>query len=102
MRYNAGMAWDILAHDWAVQMLQQHITGGKMRHAYLFSGPSGVGRRTLALRFAQAVNCTQPPAPGYPLREMPYLQADRAHAAAGSDDRTVRRSRGSIEGGPGA
>jgi DNA polymerase-3 subunit delta' len=36
-----------------------------MRHAYLFSGPTGVGRRTLALRVAQAVNCTQPPAPGY-------------------------------------
>jgi len=35
-----------------------------MRHAYLFSGPTGVGRRTLALNFAQAINCTQPPAPG--------------------------------------
>jgi len=69
MRYNAGMAWDILGHDWAVQMLQQHITGGQMRHAYLFSGPSGVGRRTLALRFAQAVNCTQPPSPGTPCGE---------------------------------
>jgi DNA polymerase III subunit delta' len=59
------MDWDIIGHAWAANMLQQHIAGGKMRHAYLFSGPTGVGRRTLALRFAQAVNCTQPPAPGY-------------------------------------
>ena len=69
MRYNADMAWDILGHDWAAQMLQQHITGGQMRHAYLFSGPTGVGRRTLALRFAQAVNCSQPPASGIPCGE---------------------------------
>jgi DNA polymerase III subunit delta' len=60
------MEWDIIGHAWAAHMLQQHIPGGMMRHAYLFSGPTGVGRRTLALRFAQAVNCTQPPAPGFP------------------------------------
>lgn len=60
----AGMGWNIHGHDWAADMLQQHIVNGNMRHAYLFSGPVGVGRRTLALRFAQVVNCTQPPAPG--------------------------------------
>ena len=59
------MDWDIIGHAWAANMLLKHIAGGMMRHAYLFSGPAGVGRRTLALRFAQAVNCTQPPAPGY-------------------------------------
>lgn len=47
-------------------MLTQHITSGSLRHAYLFSGPRGVGRRTLALRFAQAINCPQPLAPGQP------------------------------------
>ena len=34
------------------------------RHAYLLAGPEGVGRRTLATRFAQALNCTNPPEPG--------------------------------------
>ena len=49
------MDWDIIGHAWAANMLQQHIAGGMMRRAYLFSGPTGVGRRTLALRFAQAI-----------------------------------------------
>ena len=60
------MEWNVKGHEWAAQLLQQHIISGQVRHAYLFSGPPGVGRRTLALRFAQAINCTQPPAPGMP------------------------------------
>ena len=64
-----GMTWNLMGHEWAEEMLRQHITSGQMRHAYLFSGPRGVGRRSLALRFAQAINCTQPPAPGQPCGE---------------------------------
>jgi DNA polymerase-3 subunit delta' len=58
------MDWHIYGHDWAVNLLRSHAAGGKLRHAYLFAGPEGVGRETLALRFAQALNCTQPPEPG--------------------------------------
>src|SRR5574342_647685 len=60
------MPWDLLGHEWAARLLTEHIAGGRLRHAYLFTGPRGVGRRTLALRLAQAVNCLQPPAPGVP------------------------------------
>jgi len=56
--------WGLLGHDWAVDMLRQHIVHGAVRHAYLFTGPPGLGRRTLTLRFAQALNCAQPSAPG--------------------------------------
>ncbi len=63
------MNWNITGHDWAAKLLQQHISSQQVRHAYLFSGPPGVGRRTLALRFAQALNCLQPPAPGEPCGE---------------------------------
>ena len=55
-----------LGHQWAVDLLAEHAAHGGLRHAYLFTGPSGVGRRTLALRLAQAVNCLQPPVPGQP------------------------------------
>ena len=62
------MSWEIIGHAWAVDMLTRHIARGEVRHAYIFCGPPGVGRRTLALRFAQALNCQQPPAPGMPCR----------------------------------
>jgi len=60
--------WDFLGNNWAVDMLRKHITHGAVRHAYLLTGPSGLGRRTLALRFAQALDCPQPAAPGEPCR----------------------------------
>ncbi len=56
--------WDLLGHNWAVDMLRRHIATGGTRHAYLFTGPAGVGRRSLVLAFARALNCTNPPAPG--------------------------------------
>jgi len=58
------MHWDLMGHDWAVELLAGQIARGSLHHAYLFTGPSGVGRRTLALRFAQAINCQDPPKPG--------------------------------------
>lgn len=60
--------WGICGHTWAVELLRAHIAQGQPRHAYLFTGASGVGRRTLALRFAQALNCPSPSAPGEPCR----------------------------------
>jgi DNA polymerase-3 subunit delta' len=60
------MSWDVIGHSYAVELLSAQIRNDRVSHAYLFSGPAGVGRRTLALRFAQALNCTQPPQPGEP------------------------------------
>ncbi len=60
------MPWNIYGHEWAAELLQRHAAHNEVRHAYLFAGPPGVGRRTLALRLAQAVNCTNPPQPGEP------------------------------------
>jgi len=58
--------WNLTGHEWAVDMLRKHIVHGTTRHAYLFSGPPGLGRRTLAVRFAQALNCTTPLEAGIP------------------------------------
>lgn len=56
----------MIGHAWAVDLLSEHIAHACERHAYLITGPQGVGRRTLALRFAQGLNCPRPPAPGQP------------------------------------
>lgn len=58
--------WNLLGHEWAVELLRGQIRRGAPSHAYLFTGPAGVGRRTLALRFAQALLCPNPPSPGDP------------------------------------
>jgi len=58
--------WNLIGHEWAVDMLKKHVTNGTTRHAYLFAGPPGLGRRSLALRFAQALNCQTPIDAGIP------------------------------------
>ena len=58
------MSWDVWGHEWAEALLKKHIAGGLTRHAYLFTGAPGIGRRTLALAFVKALYCQDPPAPG--------------------------------------
>ncbi|MCC7117216.1 MAG: DNA polymerase III subunit delta' [Anaerolineales bacterium] len=58
--------WNLLGQDWAVDLLHQHAARGAFRHAYLLTGAPGLGKRTLALKFAQALNCAEPLAPGNP------------------------------------
>lgn len=60
--------WGLLGHNWAVEMLRQHLIQNTTRQAYLITGPAGAGKRTLALRFAQATICQQPLKPGIPCR----------------------------------
>ncbi|NMB57734.1 MAG: DNA polymerase III subunit [Chloroflexi bacterium] len=58
------MSWNLMGHEWAVNLLGEHIRSGGVRHAYLFTGPAGVGKRTLALSFARALSCQNKPSPG--------------------------------------
>ena len=60
--------WNLIGHEWAADMLKKHAINGP-RHAYLLAGPPGLGRRTLALRFAQALNCPTPVDAGVPCRQ---------------------------------
>lgn len=59
-----GHDWPIWGHDAAVADLRGSIASGHVRHAYLVAGPPGIGKRTLAMAFAQALTCLTPPAPG--------------------------------------
>jgi DNA polymerase-3 subunit delta' len=53
------MTWDLIGHDWAVQLLRGHIRNNSLRHAYLITGPQGIGKANLAIRFIQALNCPE-------------------------------------------
>lgn len=48
---------DIKGQDRAVSFLIGSIESDRISHAYIFYGPSGVGKRLVALNFAKAVNC---------------------------------------------
>jgi DNA polymerase-3 subunit delta' len=57
------MTWPIVGHDWAVALLRQSLAIDRVAHAYLFTGPPQIGKTRLARILAQALNCTQQPAP---------------------------------------
>ncbi|HBV99232.1 MAG TPA: DNA polymerase III subunit delta' [Desulfotomaculum sp.] len=52
---------DIIGHDDIISMLKGSLSSGRVAHAYLFSGPGGVGKLTTALAFAGALMCGSPP-----------------------------------------
>jgi len=52
------LPWDFIGNERAVAALTRALREGRPAHAYLFVGPERVGKATLALRFAQTLNCT--------------------------------------------
>ena len=49
---------DVLSQDTVVKTLKNSILMNKIGHAYIFSGPKGIGKTTIAKIFSQAINCT--------------------------------------------
>jgi len=48
---------DIVGQNKPITFLQNAVKRGRVSHAYLFSGPRGVGKRTTAEVFARALHC---------------------------------------------
>ncbi len=48
---------EIIGHRRPLEILRKAMIRGRLAHAYLFTGPDGVGKRTTALKFAKAILC---------------------------------------------
>jgi len=52
---------EVIGQDHIVNALKNAITAKHIHHAYIFSGPRGVGKTSLARIFAKAINCQDGP-----------------------------------------
>ena len=97
--------WQTIGHDSAVSTLTRSMASGRMAHAWLFAGPSRVGKMTLALDLARLVNCTTDDTESRPCAECHQcrritnsLHADlRIISRGGGDGSASRRTAISVE-----
>ena len=56
------MSWHgIDGHDDVVEQFRRAIARGRLASSFLFAGPAGIGKRTFALKLAQAMLCQTRP-----------------------------------------
>ena len=51
---------EVVGQEKTVRALQNALQQGRISHAYLFSGPRGTGKTSIAKIVARAVNCAHP------------------------------------------
>ncbi len=74
--------WQIVGHEKVVGVLANSVKNEKLAHAYLFVGPPHVGKMTLAISLARALNCEG--------EEKPCGQCSQCHKVAGRKHADVR------------
>ncbi|MGI5878234.1 MAG: DNA polymerase III subunit gamma/tau [Christensenellales bacterium] len=56
-KYRPARFDEVIGQTAITRILRNQVISGRIAHAYLFSGPRGVGKTTMARIFARAINC---------------------------------------------
>ncbi len=92
--------WPVVGHEPALARLKRSLEKGSLGHAYLITGPPHVGKMTLALSLAQALNCRSMESPcgtcSQCLRIMSLSHTDVQVVTLGSAVSEEERSRSEI------
>ncbi|OGL49296.1 MAG: DNA polymerase III, subunit gamma and tau, partial [Candidatus Schekmanbacteria bacterium RBG_13_48_7] len=62
-KYRPQNFYDIVGQQHVAETLKNSITANRIGHAFLFTGPRGVGKTTTARIFAKALECKEGPIP---------------------------------------
>ncbi len=74
-KYRPQRFSDVVGQEAVTTTLKNAIKTGKLAHAYLFSGPRGVGKTTCARIFAKTINCENPTPEGEACNQCQSCQA---------------------------
>ena len=59
-KYRPKTLQEVAGQDVVVKILKNSLKNDKLSHAYLFSGPRGTGKTSIAKILARVINCSNP------------------------------------------